>query len=235
MDALSLLAGERADATLVRGGAERLVVEGVFVRRSRGCRALAEAGLDEALSAASWSCGARWQPAARDACFSGGSPAAVLRTLLQVMPRLLVLYGQAEARELLDPTVPRDLLDRFAGIEPLAGEVARLFAAHRVAEAERARIAGAAADRVRRLELLDFQVNEVDAVSPRSGEDDALVRERARLGNVEKIGRLLADAGGALDSEEGGALTALAASRRALQALAERTPRSRPRSRCWRT
>ncbi|MBL8113535.1 MAG: DNA repair protein RecN [Acidobacteria bacterium] len=224
VDALSLLAGERADATLVRGGAERLVVEGVFESDDPAvAAALAEAGLDEALSAGQLVVRREVAAGGKGRLFLGGSPAAV-RTLLEVMPRLLVLYGQAEARELLDPTVPRDLLDRFAGLEPLAAEVARLFSAHRVAEAERARIAGAAADRVRRLELLDFQVNEVDAVSPRRGEDEALVRERSRLGNVERIGRLLADAGGALDSEEGGALTALAASRRALQALAEVDP-----------
>ncbi|HKC25575.1 MAG TPA: DNA repair protein RecN, partial [Thermoanaerobaculia bacterium] len=152
--------------------------------------------------------------------FVNGSPAP-LRLLAEIAPRLLVLYGQAEARELLDPTVPRELLDAFAGCEEAAARTAELFAAWRSAEEERARVGALAQGRAERVALLDFQIGEVDAIRPKPGEDDALASEKAVLSNVDRVGKLLSDAAAALESDEGGALAALSSARRAFASLAE--------------
>ena len=85
-----------------------------------------------------------------------GSPAA-LKTLQEIAPRLLVLYGQAEARELLDPAAPRELLDGSQGLEEAAAAVAALFREYTARRRDLARLAEAGADRVKRLELLDFR------------------------------------------------------------------------------
>src|SRR5450759_3507363 len=60
-----------------------------------------------------------------------GSPAA-LKTLQEIAPRLLVLHGQAEARELLDPDAPCQLLDCYAGLAEKAASTAALFREWRV-------------------------------------------------------------------------------------------------------
>ncbi len=196
VDALSLLSGERSDATLVRGGAERLVVEGSFETDDPAVgAALSAAGLRDGESRGPSELVVRREvsSAGKGRLFLDGSPAA-LRTLAEVAPRLLVLYGQAEARELLDPAAPRELLDRFAALSERAADVARLHAAFREKEADRARIAALGKDGPARLEVLDFRIGEIDRAAPVAGEEEALAREKASLQSVEKRGRLLADA-----------------------------------------
>ncbi|MBK9090588.1 MAG: DNA repair protein RecN [Holophagales bacterium] len=226
VDALSLLSGERSDATLVRGGAERLVVEGSFETDDPAVvTSLAAAGLREA--------GARGPAEVvvrREVSSSGkgrlyidGSPAA-LRTLAELAPRLLVLYGQAEARELLDPAAPRELLDRFGALSERTETVERLHASWKEKDADRERIAALGKDGPARLEVLEFRIAEIDRAAPVADEEDLLQREKAGLSSVEKRGRLLTDAVAALESDEGGALPALTALRRTFAALAEVDP-----------
>src|SRR5512146_1624843 len=217
VDALSLLSGDRADASLVRAGAERLVVEGAFTTDDPAVSAaLREAGLDESSGRGALEVVVRREiaPGGKGRLFVAGSPAA-LRTLSEIAPRLLVLYGQAEARDLLDPSAPRDLLDRFAGLASPAADTAAAHAHWRAAEAELERLAGAAKDREARLALLDALLGEIDAVSPKEGEEEKLAAEKGVLGNVEKIGRLLGDASSAFESEESGAIVTLSAAKKA--------------------
>ncbi len=223
VDAVMLLAGGRADPALVRAGAERLVVEGAFdCGDAEARRILVEAGLLEEGGAGPFEVVVRREVAAggKGRLLLNGSPAA-LKTLQEIAPRLLVLYGQAEARDLLDPDAPRLLLDRFAGLEERAAEGAALFREFLGAERGLARLHEAARDRVKRLELLDFQIGEIDEVDPREGEDEEISSERKRLASVERIGTLLAEASAALEDDERGALRAAAAARSALHSLEE--------------
>src|ERR1017187_3373085 len=223
VDALTLLAGGRADPALVRAGAERLVVEGAFDCDDPEARAaLAEAGLLEEGRSGPFEVVVRREIAAggKGRLLVNGSPAA-LKTLQEIAPRLLVLHGQAEARDLLDPDAPRELLDRFAGLEGRAEVTAAQFREFLGRERELSRLGDAAKDRVQRLELLDFQIGEIDAVKPREGEDEEISSERKRLASVERIGKLLSEASAALEDDERGALRAAGAARSALHSLEE--------------
>jgi DNA repair protein RecN (Recombination protein N) len=223
VDALSLLSGDRGDATLVRAGAEKLVVEGAFDSDDVAVReALSDAGLLDGERGESDGVVIRREVASggKGRLFVNGSP-AVLKTLSEIAPRLLVLYGQAEARELLDPSSPRELLDRYAGILEEVGRTAALHRTWRGLEADLSRLRATEADRAKKLELLEFQIREIDAVKPEEGEDQRLSSEKGRLANVEKVGNLLAQAVEALESDENGAIRAASAARRALLLLEE--------------
>ncbi len=226
VDALLLLSGGRADPALVRAGAERLVVEGAFDCDDAEVRAaLAEAGLVEEAGKGPFEVVVRREVAAAGSGAKGrllvnGSPAP-LRTLQDAAARLLVLYGQAEARELLDPAAPRELLDRFADLEEPAAKVSTLHREYVARQRDLARLAEAGKDRVKRLELLDFQIAEIDGVGPREGEDEEISFERKKLSSVEQRGKLLSTATSALESDENGAIPAASAARRALQQLEE--------------
>ncbi len=223
VDAVMLLAGGRADPALVRAGAERLVVEGAFdCDDAEAKRSLVEAGLLEEGRAGPFEVVVRREVASggKGRLLVNGSPAA-LKTLQEIAPRLLVLHGQAEARDLLDADAPRQFLDRFAGLGEKAAEGASLFREFLGAERDLARLDEAAKDRVRRLELLEFQIAEIDKVEPREGEDEEISSERKKLASVEKVGQLLAAATDALESDENGAIPAASAARRALQQLEE--------------
>ncbi len=223
VDAVMLLAGGRADPALVRAGAERLVVEGAFdCDDAEARRTLADAGLLEEGGSGPFEVVVRREVAAggKSRLLVNGSPTA-LKTLQEIAPHLLVLYGQAEARDLLDPDAPRELLDRFAGLGEKAAATAALFREFVGAERDLARLHEAARDRVQRLELLDFQIGEIDGVGPKEGEDEEISSERKRLASVERIGKLLAEASAALEDDERGALRAAAAARSALHSLEE--------------
>ena len=226
VDALSLLSGERSDATLVRGGAERLVVEGSFETDDPAVAdSLVAAGLREPGARGPSEVVVRREVSSggKGRLFIDGSPAA-LRTLAELAPRLLVLYGQAEARELLDPAAPRELVDRFSALSEKSAEVERLHAAWKERDADRARIAALGKDGPARLEVLEFRIGEIDRAAPVAGEEESLGREKVALSSVEKRGRFLTDAVAALESDEGGALPALAALRRSFAALADLDP-----------
>ena len=223
VDALSLLSGEKADAGLVRAGAEKLVVEGAFDSDDDAVReALSEAGLADGGGEGEADVVIRREVAAagKGRLFVNGSPAA-LKTLADLAPRLIVLHGQAEARELLDPAAPRELLDRYAGLSEESTRTAAFHRTWRSREGDLARLRSAAEGRPRKLELLDFQIREIDAVKPEPGEDQKLSSEKGRLANVERVGKLLAEAADALESDESGAIRAASAARRALQGLEE--------------
>ncbi len=226
VDALSLLLGEKADAGLVRAGADKLVVEGAFDSDDAAVRdTLSGAGLLDGGDGGEAGVVIRREvaPGGKGRLFVNGSPAA-LKTLADLAPRLLVLYGQAEARELLDPSAPRELLDRYAGLSDESRRTAALHREWRGREADLSRLRAAAEGRTRKLELLDFQIREIDAVKPEEGEDTHLSAEKGRLSNVEKVGSLLAAATAALETDEGGAIPAASAARRALQSLEEIDP-----------
>ena len=223
VDALTLLAGGRADPTLVRAGAERLVVEGAFDCDDREARALlTDAGLLEEGGRGAFEVVVRREVAAggKGRLLVNGSPAA-LKTLQEVAPRLLVLHGQAEARDLLDPDAPRQLLDRYAGLEEKSESAAALFREWRARQDEVERLEGAAADRAKRLDLIVFQIDEIDGVKPEEGEDERISSERKKLASVERVGKLLAEASAALEDDEHGALRAASAARAAFLSLEE--------------
>ena len=137
-----------------------------------------------------------------------GSPAA-LKTLQEIAPRLLVLHGQAEARDLLDPDAPRELLDRYAGLEEKSAAAAALFREWRARQGEVERLEGAAADRAKRLELLDFQIDGDRRGQARRGRgrERFLLKERNWRAS-RRSASSSPTATGALESDESGAIIA---------------------------
>src|SRR3954465_540049 len=119
--ALSLLLGERASADVIRTGAERATVEGVFDVGDRPeIRSLLdERGIDVDESIVVLK---REVAVGRARAWINGT--TVNAGLLAEVGRLLVnLHGQHEAQTLLDPDAQRRILDAFAGSTALAAQV----------------------------------------------------------------------------------------------------------------
>jgi len=212
VDALGLLLGSRADAGLVRAGAEEAVVEAVLERTPALAARLAELGLpdpgDEVVVRRVLG------PAGRSRVHVNGALATV--TLLgRLLRGLLDVAGQHAHVALFQPAFQRTLLDRLGGVPAAREAYARI---HRELLAVDAELAGlAAAGAGERLDLLRFQLAEVDRLGPRAGEDAALDEERRRLASVEKL-RAAAEEAGARLGGEGGAAEAAG---RALAAVEE--------------
>lgn len=143
---------------------------------------------------------------------------------LQRIARFLIdIHGQSAHLELLRPEQHVFYLDRYAGTEDLRGQVADLVGEWRAARREIDRLRRDEREIERRVELLRYQVDEIEAARLRPGELDELEGERRRLANAERLGELCATVHGVLagdsDADTVGALDLLATAQRSLQEL----------------
>ncbi len=209
---LDLLLGGRPRSAVVRPGTEEAWVEGTFdlpagLREDPELEGLAErlppeeeVTLARRVSASS----------GRSAAFIAGrsATAADLRALGS---RLLAFYGQHEHRKLTLGAAQGDILDAFAGPEHLELRAAYREAHARAAalERERAELEEREGARERDIDLLRFELGEIDEAAIETGEHERLTADRDRLRHVEGLREgagvaLLALAGG----EEGGGASA---------------------------
>lgn len=224
VDALGLVLGDRADASAVRHGADRAEISASFdLAGLPGVAAwLAEQALD-----ADGECVLRRVIGAegRSRAWINGT-ATTLQALRELGERLVDIHGQHEHQSLTRPAAQRELLDARLPDPTLAGAVGAAWRNWRMALDERARLEGAGRDREQRLDLLRYQLRELDGFAPVAGEAAELEAEFARLANA---GRLAEGAGGALElvyeGEAGAAHDAVARAAELLVNLADIDPR----------
>jgi DNA repair protein RecN (Recombination protein N) len=228
--AFDLLLGGRPQAAIVRPGAQEAWIEGVFEP---------PAGLLEAPELADLRARLGEDPEeivlARRVSAEGRTRAYVqgrsanAADLRDLGARLLAFFGQHEHRRLTVAAAQLELLDSFCGSEHLALRE-RVGAAHGRARAARAQLdelRGRAGARERDLDLLAFELGEIEALAP-SEEDEAQLRaERGRLRQVDGLRAAAAAGGEALAPEAGeevGAALALAEAERLAGAVAGADP-----------
>ena len=204
--ALDLLLGGRARANIVRPGASEAYVEGVFdlpqeLRAALGDRLPEDA--EELVLAR------RVSAEGRTRAYVGGRAAPVAE-LRDVAADLISFYGQHEHRRLMLASAQLELLDGACGPEHLAARAAYAAAWARARELEASldglrELAGA---RERELDLLDFELAEIEELDPSEAEQEELLTRRERLRHAEAL-RLAAWGGAeALTPEDGGGVTA---------------------------
>jgi DNA repair protein RecN (Recombination protein N) len=223
LDALGLALGARAEARLVRQGAQQASVAAVFeLPDGHPARALlAEQGIADADGEGGALTLRRiLAPDGKSRAFANDQPVSV--GLLRQLGDLLVeVQGQFESRGLLDAATHRGLLDAFGGLEAEARRLATAWQAWRAleeaAEAAALRLAAARRDEA----FLRHALDELVALDPRAGEEESLAAERQLLLHTGKILEALAEARQAL-AGRAGAEGLLANALRALDRVAEK-------------
>jgi DNA repair protein RecN (Recombination protein N) len=218
VDALGLLLGGRAGAELARDAAARMAVEAEFdlVDNPEAVRFLADRGY--AGEGGAVVVRREIQPPGRGRSFLGGALAPVA-DLRQFGSLLVDVHGQHQQQGLLQPQTHLDLVDRHAGLED---ERAAMAAAAGELDRAAARLASLrdGAQRVaQRIDMLRFQVEEIERAAIRPGERQALRAEREMLRHAETILRQSRAAYEALYEGEGAALPRLAEAERAARDL----------------
>ena len=206
--ALGLLLGERASADLIRTGAERATVEGVFDVSDRPeIRAvLDEHGID--VEEGTVVLKREIAPGRARAWINGTT---VNAGLLAEVGRLLVnLHGQHEAQTLLDSEAQRRILDAFAGATEQAAEVRQSHEELSAIIREIADLTKRRTDAERRADYLRHVVKEVSDAKLTEGEDVRLEDEARRLEHAEELRALASGIAAALDGEEESVLPKLA-------------------------
>ena len=218
VDALGLVLGERGSAQLVRGGAKRAEFAAEF---DISKLEFVGSWLDDNALDLDGECLLRRVINAdgRSRAFINGNavPVSQLKNIGEI---LLDIHGQHFHQSLGRRSIQRDLLDYFGGLLPQREEVATAYSAW-VAVAERLRLLlDADADRASRLDLLTFQLQELDSLGLTNGEFDALSTERQKLQNSGRIADGVTTALDALiDSERNNVNDLIAEATRSLDSL----------------
>lgn len=192
LDALAMASGGRSSAEYIRTGRDKALVqagwqvsEALPLMELLAARGVFPPGEDLLLMSRELS------RTGRNQCRIGGQPVN-LATFREVGNLLADLQGQNEQQSLLRPDRQRLLLDCFAG--PAATALLELcgstYRAWRKAAQKLADVTGNQEESARRLDFLQYQVNEIDIAALQSGEEEALRQERKILANAEKIAGL---------------------------------------------
>ncbi|SJM53733.1 DNA repair protein RecN [Actinomycetales bacterium JB111] len=220
LTSLRLLLGQKADAALIRAGADRAVVEGEWTLPpgSPG-RALADdagADIEDDVLLVARTMSAQ----GRSRAHAGGRsvPASLLA---DVGDTLVTIHGQADQMRLREPARQRGALDSFGGAAHLA-LVAEAGAAHVAVLAARAALEERTADEGRRLaEIASLHriAELVAAADPKPGEEDELRAASARLEHADALRSAATVARGAIAGDDEAAESAVALVSRAAAAL----------------
>jgi DNA repair protein RecN (Recombination protein N) len=216
--ALDLLLGGRARSGIVRPGAAEAYVEGIFdlpedLRALLGDRVAPDA--DELVLAR------RLSAEGRTRAYLNGRSASV-GDLRDAAEGLIAFYGQHEHRRLTLASSQLELLDGACGPEQAQrrGRYATLHARVRELEGSLDALRERAGARDRELDLLQFELAEIEAAAPSEDEEAELAAARERLRHVEALRAAALGAAEAVVADEGGVAAALAAGGGALDGVA---------------
>ena len=211
VEAVGLLLGGRATQDLIRTGEDLATVEAIFetedgseliVRREITSQGRSRAFINGALATA-----------------------AALKDLSN---RLVELHGQHEHQQLLDPTQHLALLDAWAGFDASRSDVALAFANVRALREQLDRLRMDDRERAARLDLVEFQLGELQKANLQPGEDETLSAERQLLRSADTIQRLCGESYGELYDSEESALVILGRIWKRVSELAAIDPRFAP-------
>lgn len=203
LSSLQLLLGARADAALVRSGTERLSVDGIFsITPDIGSRVEDAGGLvegDELIV------GRSVRAAGRSRAHLGSRPVPA-SVLADIVGSMVTIHGQSDQIRLTGEAAQRRALDQFGG-SAHAAVVEEYRAAFRGAVDIKHRLdslRGDATERAEEIEDLRAAIDQIEALDPQPGEEENLVREAARLTNVEDLRGLMGASLGFLKGDDRG-------------------------------
>ena len=187
IDALALLLGEKASSEVIRAGAQRAVVSAVFESQNGVEDSIANVlernGLDQSEDGSL---------IVRREIAAGGkgrafvnNQAATVAVLRQLAPHLAIIHAQNDSILSFDPPARLELLDGFA--ESQLAPVAAAYATWHEIRARIAELEQGEQDRLRLLDLWQFQKREIEEAKAQAGEDEQLETEKRVLANAEKI------------------------------------------------
>lgn len=218
--ALNLVLGERADRTLIRAGADSCSVEAMFdVSKLRAPLKsfLDENGLEPCeegqlvLKRTFTATGTNRQ-------FVNGSP-TTLNVLTTFGEWLVDIHGPHEHQSLLQPAKQLAILDAFGKLENSREEFAVLVRERTRIEREKAALIVDEKTYAQQLDLLRFQVREIESAKLQAGEDEQIEAEYKRSSNAARLLELGQTALGILSENDGALLTQAGALGRTLQDL----------------
>lgn len=205
IDAIGLLAGGRGSAEFIRYGENRAEIEGLFIVEATHpvVSKLKELGIeitDEMVVLR------------RDISSSGKSVCRIngklvtLGILREIGQTLIDIHGQHENQALMDSSTHLQLLDRFdeSSIKPALDEYQPIFRQYQLLNRQLQKLSDSEKEIAHRLDLIQYQLQEIQKADLKPGEDEELLDEKMKLANYEKIYTSIQDSYQALSGEKRG-------------------------------
>lgn len=192
VDSLGALTGERVSSDLIKEGAGSAQIEGLFNVASNADlhQLFYESGI-EADDTRETEIIVRRELAAngRNRIFVNNQ--SVTQSFLKKIGAFLVdIHGQGEQATLFNPATHLEMLDEYANLQSLRGDVAGKYRELAKIQKEIENLREDEAQKFQLLDILKFQVEEIDKANVKPDEDSALEEEKRRLSNVEKLSTL---------------------------------------------
>jgi DNA repair protein RecN (Recombination protein N) len=194
IDSINALLGMRTSRELIRSGEEKASVEGIFVDQSgKVSGMLKELGIDPEPDG-TIIISREITLSGRNICRINGKLVSV-SALKEIGEGLIDMHGQFDSQSLMRTEMHSELLDAFGGeaIRQLKEEFQCLAAEYRQIDERIRRLSGYTSDRERKIDLLRYQVDEIERAKLYEGEDEDLKSRRTLLANSEKIFEVLSE------------------------------------------
>lgn len=195
IDAVETILGSRADVTMIRAGADRAVVEASFEvpdeMRQPVQQILDREGLQDDSTLLTLG---------REIRSNGRSFARVngrnvnIHVLVELSEYLVDVHGQSEHLSLLHVRQHLGLLDSYAHVEKESIEYSEVYHQLMRVRNQLSELRAAEQDATRQIDILKYQINEIEAAHLKEGEEEELRVERTRLANAEGIAALVQEA-----------------------------------------
>ena len=220
--ALCLALGERASSELIRSGEKEAVIEAFFddppkLLNHSARQLLRNIGIDieegiimkRVLSAQS-----------KSRAYMNDSMVSI-QTLSEIRRGIIDVHGQYEHQSLLLPDSQLDLLDIFAGLLPERREVTALYESYTALKQQIEELLEKEKEREQRLDVLGFQINEIESADLKTGEEEELTEEAKILGSARRLTELASHAHNSLYSSETACITNLSGILEALKEISD--------------
>lgn len=221
IDAVGLLAGGRASSDLIRHGENKTVVQGLFEMPSTPilARLMEEYGItpdpDQVILQ-------------RELSVSGKNVTRVNGTIVtvavlrEIAGYLIDIHGQNEHQELMNPQKHLYLLDQFGdpSLQKLVNDYDNLYREFQQIQSERSNLMVDEQQNIQRIDLLTFQINEIEQANLQDdNEETTLLEERTLLANYQRILQGLTTLYAVLQGEEGNAIDQVGLGLEAIQRI----------------
>ena len=229
IDALGVLIGGRFTNDLLKTGAERGFIEGLFVVSANDGlqRLLSDAGLasfEDKQEPFELIIRRELSTTGRNKIFINNK-LATLSVLRDLREFLVDIHGQGEQQTLFNSETHLELLDAFAGNQMLRAEVAQAYTELSTVQKDLEALNRNEAERFQLVDNLKYQIAELERAQLVAGEDERLEDERRRLANVEKLTALCQSSYSRIYEDDASALAAIRQSLSEVTELSEYEPR----------
>ena len=218
IDSMHGILGERTSKDMVRNGAESAFVSGLFTDLTdQAIRKLRELGF-EPEEDGSVLVQRTIQAEGKSTCRINGRPATV-SALKELGKTLMNIHGQHESYHLLSPELHIHYIDESGDLNTLVQEYRSVYQELKQIQSEIGAHATDEAEKLRRIDLLTYQIEELEQANLRENEKEELMERKTTMMHAKKIASAITAAKAALDGDESfdGVLSTLTAITASLQ------------------